>query len=124
VFGLTTAPPVRHKMRMLRYNEARSRPVHLLHALSAGVHVLCCGAPLLVQIAGLSVAAAGMASLHAFLHGREWAVLAFSAALFALGLLLERRPLRLARPSPLLMLSAVCLVANLLVLGAHRLSGL
>lgn len=110
---------------MLRYNEARSQPVHVLHALSAGVHVLCCGAPLVAQLIGLGVVAGGAAIAHAWLHGYEWLVLLVSGLLLATGVAIEWRSKQAQfRPSPLLYASALCFGANMVVYGFHGLPAL
>ena len=107
---------------MLRYNEARSQRAHVLHAVTAGLHVVCCGVPVLAQLIGLGVIASSAALAHAWIHGYEWLVLIFSGVLLALGVAMEWRASRAVfRPSWLLYVSGFCFAANALMFGLHGL---
>lgn len=98
--------------------------LHTLHALASGVHVLCCGAPAAIQLSGMGLAAVGgVAAVHIWMHELEWLIWAFSLLAFGLGLWLEFRMRRGAgKPSMLLLVSGLCLLINVGLLGAHRFS--
>jgi hypothetical protein len=94
-----------------------------MHLLGAGVHAVCCGAPLAVHALGLTVAAGGIAAAHLWLHNLEWLVWLFSLSLLAAGGLLEwrardqRSPYK---PSLWLRISAACFLLNAGVLLTHQ----
>ena len=98
---------------------------HWAHVAVVSLHSLCCGIPLVLSSVGLaaSVAWSGWAwSAHAALHDREWIVLLVSLALVLAGAFAERDALRRRRVSLLFAASCVCFVANVAVVGAHRLT--
>lgn len=117
---------------MLQDNIANPRSAHVAHASVLGLHVLCCGAPLAAMaaasVSGIGAAAflpSSFVALHDFLHGHELWVLALSAALLAVGAGLELRARwrRRALGFPVLLgVSALCFVANLALIAAHRLN--
>ena len=96
-----------------------------------GLHALCCGAPLLaLAAASLSGAAVSVflpgsfLALHDFIHVHEIWVLVLSATLLAVGAGLELRARwgGRARGFPLLLLlSALCFLANVALILGHRL---
>lgn len=118
---------------MLQDNVAgHARGAHVAHASLMGLHTICCGAPLLaLAAASLSGAAASVflpasfVALHDFIHVHEIWVLILSACLLAVGSGLELRA-RLgggARGFPLLLvMSALCFLANAAFILGHRLS--
>lgn len=118
---------------MLQHNSPNgsARPAHLAHAALIGLHALCCGLPALALIAAAaSGAASGIAllsdsvgDLHAFLHAHELWVLVVSAALVVSGGALELHARRRGhgRGFPwLFAVSALCFLANVAIIAAHR----
>lgn len=116
---------------MLQHNAAEgaersARHAHIAHAAVVSLHALCCGAPIaLLLVASLAATAAGgfIRETHAFLHGHELWLLAMSALLIAIGGYAEWRAWRggLRRFPALFALSCACLIANIAIVGAHRL---
>lgn len=110
---------------MLRYNRSGRHSLwHRWHLLGASLHAVCCGAPLAVQVFGLTLAAGGVAATHLWLHHYEWAIWVFSLSLLSLGGWLEWRAARHARadfrPSAWLWVSAACFLVNAGVLLSHQ----
>lgn len=128
--GLTADPPAIFYPRMLQHNASVGRPAHIAHTAMVALHALCCGVP---GLALLAAALAGTASgvllvresvgrFHAFVHAGEAWILGVSAALVVTGGILEavsRRGRRQGFPW-LFALSAVCFLANVALVAAHR----
>ncbi len=107
------------------------RKAHLAHAAVVGLHTLCCGVPALaLMLAALSGAATGVTlfaqatgRLHAILHAHEMWILALSAALVAVGGVLELNSRRNGRHRSvpwLYLMSVACFGLNVAIILAHR----
>lgn len=98
---------------------------HTAHALVVGLHVVCCGGPIL--LAGIGVAAglgaiAGLAAtVHDVIHHYEWWLVAASGALVALGGVFEWRVWRsgVRRFPALFALSCLAFAVNAGIVASH-----
>lgn len=105
---------------------------HLAHAAVVGMHVLCCGLPILAMAAaGLSSFASTVVlfarsaqEIHHWVHSYEMWVLALSASLVVAGGALEAAARRRGGPAKafpwLYALSVACFGFNVLLVMAHR----
>jgi hypothetical protein len=90
------------------------------------VHALCCGAPIVLLLAGATAVAVGagwVLGAHAFLHSHELWLIALSALLVSYGGWAELRARKHgARHFPALWaVSMLCLAANVTLVAVHRL---
>jgi hypothetical protein len=102
---------------------------HIAHVAVVAAHTLCCGAPVLMALAGAAAGMAGIAALastvHTAIHDFEWQLVALSAVLVGVGGLLEwrrihnRRPGSPARVSWLFAASCLAFVANTVIVVSH-----
>jgi cytochrome c biogenesis factor len=108
-----------------------ARPAHLAHAALISLHALCCGLPALaLAAAAISGAAAGTAlhsgsirDFHAFMHVHEVWIMIASAVLVLIGGALEFSARRRGRRhgfSWLFAVSALCFLANVVIIVSHR----
>jgi hypothetical protein len=118
---------------MLQHNTPPkdARRAHVAHAALISLHAFCCGMPALAMLAaavsgttsGIALLSDSFAQLHDFLHAHEVWILVVSAALVVTGGALElnaRRTGHAHRFPWLFAFSALCFLANVAIVWAHR----